>query len=212
MLILSTYRCIIINIEMKKSYHTKDLKEKLIQEGLKLINAEGFNNFSMRKLSAICNISHNGPYKHFKNREDFLKTILERAITEFQNCLQEPLSNPEKNPTEKLIDLGLSYITFFVNKPEFYTIFFNSKLKGNLYVDRGNFTYNKVHLFSFLDTAVKEHMDFINRINSFNKLLVLEFWSTVHGLTSFIITDKVIFKDGYTGYARKMIERIISGI
>lgn len=199
-------------IEMKNSYHTENLKEKLIKEGLKLINKEGFNNFSMRKLSSKCNISHNGPYKHFKNREDFLKTILERAITEFQNCLQEPLCNLETDPTEKLINLGLSYITFFVNKPEYYTIFFNSRLKGNLYVDKGNFTYNKVHLFGCLDAAVKNHMKFTNKIDLFNELLVLEFWSTVHGLTSFIITDKVIFKDGYTGYARKMIKRIISSI
>ncbi len=52
------------------TYHHGDLKESLIIEGLKLFNEEGADKFSLRKVAALCNVSHSAPYKHFKIRKN----------------------------------------------------------------------------------------------------------------------------------------------
>lgn len=196
----------------KKNYHNKNLKELLIDKGIELINLEGFNNFSMRRLSTICKISHNAPYKHFKNKNEFLEAVLDRGVKKFQKALSKPLEDKSLDPTEKLIELGLCYISFFVKFPEYYNIFFKSSLKGQLHIERGNFTYNRVHLFNFLDDAIKSHLTFHNRMNSYNRLIALEFWATVYGLASFITTDKVVFVDDYRPYIKKIVNRLVNSI
>lgn len=50
-------------------YHHGDLKESLIRTGLKLFNEKGIENFSIRKLAALYNVSHSAYYKHFKNKK-----------------------------------------------------------------------------------------------------------------------------------------------
>lgn len=51
-------------------YHHGDLKETLIKNGVKLLNEGESKNFSMRKLSTMCDVSHAAPYKYFKSREE----------------------------------------------------------------------------------------------------------------------------------------------
>ena len=67
-----------ISIEKNREdkYHHGDLKECLIKAGLKLLVEEGVDNFSLRKTAAMCNVSHAAPYKHFKNKEELIKDLL----------------------------------------------------------------------------------------------------------------------------------------
>ena len=54
------------------TYHHGNLKEELIENGLKYIDKYGTETFSMRKLADSIGVSPAAPYAHFKNREAFL--------------------------------------------------------------------------------------------------------------------------------------------
>lgn len=210
MLSLST-TSVTISINMaKNNYHHKDLKEKLITIGLELLVNEGLEKFSMRKLATLCKVSHNAPYRHFKTKDDLIESIFNRAILYFQESLISALNIYPGNPEKQLIELGINYVSFFVENPLYHTLFFNSELKGKLYIKNGEFKYNEAHLFNLLDNCVQEFLKKNNKKAEYNPIIVLEFWSTVHGLTSFIATKKVIFEDGYVNYLKPIMTRLVS--
>ena len=56
----------------KDKYHHGTLKEDLINKGLELLNKEGFEGFSLRKVASMCGVSHTAPYKHFKDKYELI--------------------------------------------------------------------------------------------------------------------------------------------
>ena len=49
-----------------------DTKSALIRAGLKELRENGYNNFSIRRVAADCGISCAAPYRHFKNKGEFV--------------------------------------------------------------------------------------------------------------------------------------------
>ena len=46
----------------KKSYHHGNLREELIEKGIELINEEGEEKLSLRKVAKMCGVSNAAPY------------------------------------------------------------------------------------------------------------------------------------------------------
>ena len=60
---------------MADSYHHGNLRQALIEAGIKIINESGEENLSLRKVAALCNVSHAAPYAHFKDKDELLEAI-----------------------------------------------------------------------------------------------------------------------------------------
>lgn len=196
----------------KSNYHHKDLKTELINKGLKLYNEVGYSKFSMRKVASLCNVSHNAPYRHFKNKEEMINAFLEKASTEFQVVLVSAIESNKDNPQKQLKDLGANYINFFIENKEYQNLFFNSDLKITVHVNNGEFLYHDAHLFDLFVNSVRRYLKSIDKEESYSPVNVLEFWSTIHGLTTFISSKKVIFDNGYKKYVDDILNRVISNI
>lgn len=62
-------------VQQRQTYHHKDLRNALIETGIHLVNTEGVNSFSLRKVAAACGVSHAAPYSHFQNKEELLEAM-----------------------------------------------------------------------------------------------------------------------------------------
>ena len=62
---------------MAETDRTILLKEKLLSAGIDEIAAHGVRDFSLRRVAAACGASCAAPYKHFKNKEEFLRATIE---------------------------------------------------------------------------------------------------------------------------------------
>lgn len=51
-------------------------KQELINNGLLLLNKEGIENFSLRKVARMCGVSHTAPYKHFEDKDALINEIV----------------------------------------------------------------------------------------------------------------------------------------
>ena len=58
-----------------ENYHHENLKAELIKKGLKLLDEEGYENFSLRKVAKACSVSHTAPYRHFDSKDDLIMAI-----------------------------------------------------------------------------------------------------------------------------------------
>lgn len=77
------------------SYHHGNLKETLIQAGDDELKRSGFELFSLREVSKRAGVSHNAPYRHFKDKDDLIEHIMERTLADLaEQTLSAPLLYP----------------------------------------------------------------------------------------------------------------------
>lgn len=135
----------------KNKYHHGDLRNALINEGIKMINAGGEEALSLRKLAEKCGVSMAAPYAHFKSKEDLVNSIKEYVTDSFTRYLENAvaaagkleecgktvklsderdaaqLSDVDKlsDVERKILALGNAYVSFFMKNPEYFTFLFS---------------------------------------------------------------------------------------
>lgn len=188
--------------EKADTYHHGDLKESLIKAGLKLLVEEGPENFSLRKVAAICNVSHAAPYKHFKNKEELINSISIFVSNKFFKSLKEI---EEKDPKDKIVELGKRYVSFMVENYDCLKyLFFNSSSKP-IFIENNKFKSNEIESFNvFLDCA-KGYLKSQNIKEEEYMQDIVAMWAMVHGLATMIANNT--FK--YDGDYLKLVEDIL---
>jgi AcrR family transcriptional regulator len=110
---------------MSKSYHHGDLKNELIQSGIKMIQQDGIEKLSLRKLASICGVSEAAPYSHFENKEQLLAAMQEYVTEQLTQCLKSAVETTDKQNSETAIsNMGKAYVLFFMEHPEYYIFLF----------------------------------------------------------------------------------------
>ena len=74
---------------MADSYHHGNLRQALIDAGIKIINENGEENLSLRKVAAACGVSHAAPYAHFKDKDELIEAIKDNVTEKFMEKLVE---------------------------------------------------------------------------------------------------------------------------
>ena len=169
---------------MKDNYHHGNLREALILAGLKLINEEGESNLSLRKVASLCDVSHSAPYAHFKDKEELIEAIKDSVTNKFMEELNKAI-NSAKTAEEAILNMGKSYVTFFINNPDYFKFLFsNQNIVAHLKVDK---EYNNDYKpFLLLKEQYLKFIDETNQVKTDDEkeIDIIRIWSTVHGLAS----------------------------
>ena len=70
----------------KKPYHHKNLKNDLIEKGIELVNKNGINQLSLRKVAQACGVSHADHIVIFLTRKNCFKKcnyILRKSLQKY---------------------------------------------------------------------------------------------------------------------------------
>jgi AcrR family transcriptional regulator len=185
-----------------KPYHHGNLEQRLIEVGISLINTEGFENFSLRKVAAKCGVSHTAPYKHFPNKEAMLQAM-QKYLTDAFSDFQEKVLSYHENDPELMIFLGKAYLEFFLENPHYFRFLMsNSGAEINLShmnVDSG---YRPFEIFK---NAALKHMKRFEVPKAFQCQTLISMWAMVHGLTALATMNGV----QYEGNWSKLLESIL---
>lgn len=176
-----------------KPYHHGDLRNALIEAGIDLINREGERNFSLRKVAVLCNVSHAAPYSHFKNKEELLKAMQEHVTVQLMETFEKAVRvNSGSDSKEALIQIGKSYILFFLYHPQYYSFLFSQPcMKIDLSMKDNDNDFPPFRLF--LGTAQRV-LGEMGLSKSRIKDATISMWALVHGLAS-IVTMKYVRYD-----------------
>lgn len=179
---------------MGKPYHHGNLKNELLEAGIDLINKEGENSFSLRKVAALCGVSHAAPYSHFHNKEDLLKEMQAYVTAQFMEALEDTVravSRPDD--PDLLVQIGKTYVLFFLRHPQYFSFLFSQPcMEIDLSMNGdGENDFPPFRLFRDVAQRVLKKKGLpINRIND----SVISMWALVHGLSS-IVTMKYVRYD-----------------
>ncbi len=113
----------VLRVKSRTTYHHGDLKQALVDEGRRLIDEEGYERFSLRKLATRIGVSPMAPYRHFESKEDLLGAIVDNAFEQFANALEESVP-PEAPLQEQMTRMCIGYVRFFVAHPDILKILF----------------------------------------------------------------------------------------
>ena len=167
-----------------KPYHSGDLKNKLIEAGIKLINNGGAEQLSLRKIAVSCGVSHAAPYSHFKNKEELLECMQDYVVSQLLKQMQDIIdSYADKTALGLMIALGKCYVMFFIDNPQYFSFLFSQQIAwANLSLeDDGSENFPPFELFKksalpiFEANGIPENMWEIKLISC---------WATVHGLST----------------------------
>ena len=111
---------------MADQYHHGNLKQSLIDAGIKIINESGEEALSLRKAAAACNVSHAAPYAHFKDKDELLEAIKKSVTDKFTEELEAAVKDAG-SADEALIAMGRAYISFFSRNPDYFMFLFGKQ-------------------------------------------------------------------------------------
>jgi AcrR family transcriptional regulator len=96
-------------------------KEELISAGIHELQEKGFNDFSIRRVAAACGISCAAPYRHFKNKDEFVLAIF-AYINRKWYLMQNMILSEYDNARERLTEMSVAYVRFLIENPDYFTI------------------------------------------------------------------------------------------
>lgn len=179
---------------MASEYHRPNLRAELLAEGRRLLVQEGYAQFSLRRLAAALEVSHNAPYRHFPSREDLIKAIVSEDSARFVAALAKGIEGVQE-PRERLYRLGEAYVEFFLDNPEVLVLF--ETLPGQLAAQ------GEALMACFSPQGTEEVMGqgyallkdstqpFSARFEGLSEReVILGYWAKVHGLASLLIGQK----------------------
>ena len=100
----------------------KNMRELLLMAGITEINAQGVTGFSIRRVATACGVSCAAPYKHFKDKKEFIAAIIDFVNDEWRHRQEEIIAACPPDLRHQLVEICCGYIHFLMEKPYFRSI------------------------------------------------------------------------------------------
>jgi AcrR family transcriptional regulator len=120
-----------IRVARKKpdSYQHGDLREALIQAGLKLLADGDPAALTLRAAAQLAGVSHAAPYRHFQDKQALVSAIAERGFRQLTAAMREELARcASADARQRMVALGLGYFRFAKSNPASLQVIFGGVL------------------------------------------------------------------------------------
>src|SRR6202142_1150909 len=93
-----------------RSYHPGNLKQALLEASLDLMRKAGPGAFTLREVARRAGVSHNAPYRHFRDKEELLAAVATGGFDRLTRALAA--AGPKASPLDRLRLSGVAYVDF----------------------------------------------------------------------------------------------------
>lgn len=184
-----------MSTELKQSYHHKDLRNALIEKGIEIVSKEGIHSFSLRKVAAACGVSHAAPYSHFQNKEELLEAMQLFITDRFSKLLEDTIQK-NHNISEILKDMGVTYISFFVENPAYFQFLYS---QSNIKIDLSLSISDKENYKPYIiyKDIVSKLLEQVNYPLEEQNDVIITIWAFIHGVTSLATMNNVNYDNDW---------------
>jgi len=110
-----------------RSYHHGHLREALLEAAVDLIAEVGPRGFTLRAVARRAGVSHNAPYRHFRDRDALLAAVAAQGFRELTRAMLDA-SEGQATAPDRLKRAGLAYVGFALRRPEHFTVMFDAPI------------------------------------------------------------------------------------
>jgi len=173
-----------------KPYHHGNLREALLYSAIRLIREVGPTAFTLREVARRAGVSHNAPYRHFRDKADLIATV---AAEGYQGLTEAMVAaaTEQADVLDRLKHAGLAYIRFALHRPEHFTVMFDAPFSDQRHPDADQAAKQA---FSTLVGLVKVCQQEERLVSGDPARIALLAWSMVHGVAKLAITGRLPYR------------------
>ncbi len=179
----------------KRPYHHGNLKPALLRAAVELIAEVGPAAFTLREVARRAGISHNAPYRHFREKEELLAAVAAEGFEHLAQALGRPGKTTcarDPNPALRHFQAsGLAYVRFALRSPEHLLVMFDWTLALDRYPELSAAAQRAFSvLVGLVEAAQRE-----GSLPAGDPLaLACIAWSLVHGVAKLAIARRLPFQ------------------
>jgi AcrR family transcriptional regulator len=114
-----------MNSISRRQKHKNELRKAILEAAREIFVAEGYENFSMRKLANRIEYSPGSIYLHFKNKEELFDSLVEESFARLLKTLTDMQNgHEEQDPADELKKGLRAYVDFGLRNPSDYRFAF----------------------------------------------------------------------------------------
>jgi AcrR family transcriptional regulator len=170
-----------------RPYHHGNLKQALIQAAVKVLAKMGPRAFTLREVARQAKVSHNAPYRHFRDKDELLAAVAGEGFDQLAESMITAAA-PASNALQALELSGLGYVRFALQWPEHFSAMFDYSQDLSTYPEyaaSGRRAF-QVLLDNIVASQKAGHMP-----SGDPQPLALVAWSLVHGIAKLAIAKRL---------------------
>jgi AcrR family transcriptional regulator len=170
-----------------RSYHHGNLKQTLLEAAVKVLAKEGPRAFTLREVARRAKVSHNAPYRHFRDKDELLAAVAAQGFERLADSMIAAAAQAN-NPLQALEASGLGYVRFALQWPEHFSTMFDYTQNLNSCPDyaasgRRAFQVLLDHILACQTTSYLPQGD--------PNAMALTAWSLVHGIAKLAVARRL---------------------
>ncbi|MBN8442791.1 MAG: TetR/AcrR family transcriptional regulator [Thauera sp.] len=178
----------------KEAAQQGDLRERLLDEAITILEAQGPEALTLRAVAGAAGVSHMAPYRHFADKEALLAAIAERGF----RALSAAMGDAGRSGQDLLSQLhafGLAYLAFARRRPALYRLMFGPALAGKpqyaALAQAGGEAF--AHCADAVAAILRERAVVAD---AEPQALAVATWALVHGLAMLLIDGRLAITEG----------------
>ena len=190
-------------------YHHGDLKNALIDSGVKELKEQGIKGFSVRNVAKRIGVSHTACYRHYPDKNALLAAIGEQGFVLLYEKIKTSTDHVPVESFEQLYKATEIYLLFGIENKEYLDVMFGiiphapypqlSKAAGDAFLQL---------------VKLMEACDEVGLLKKDSSLeLAFAVWSMVHGLTLLVAEGHILLiDDDPVKRVHASLNRLLKGI
>jgi AcrR family transcriptional regulator len=196
-------------MQSKRPYHHGDLKRALLDAALAIVRSTGSEKFTLREVARRAGVSHNAPYRHFKDKAELLAAVATEGYNHVIEAMAKAMRS-EKTAYEKFAKTGEGFLRFALRYPDHFKLIFDAPRR---------YEYTETNAageraFGTLTSAIEQCQaeGILQQGNS--RMLALMFLSFVCGNAKLAITNRLPFSeaDQVVAFNRFALDALARGL
>jgi AcrR family transcriptional regulator len=173
----------------KHPYHRLNLKQSLLDSAVALIGEVGPQAFTLREVARRAGVSHNAPYRHFRDKDDLLAEAAAQGFDQLTESMKKAMAKG-RTAAERLSFAGRGYVQFALRWPQHILVMFETPVTDGQRPEHARSAQRAFQ--TLLDAIVAVQAEGGLPKGDPQPFAVLA-WSAVHGLAKLAIGGRLPF-------------------
>jgi AcrR family transcriptional regulator len=186
-----------------------DLRTAVLDAARQLLVREGYRDLSMRDVASAVGCSVSSIYLYFAGKDEIVHTLMDEGFERWHRRMRE-IAEGDATPEERLEAVCRAYVEFGVANPEFYEIMYMFHSDRMARYPKELFRRARRNLDALGELIAAYAPEAVPTPDDV-RIAATALWSTLHGMVSTIVSDRLDRKIDRQRYVDGTIRYALAG-